>query len=84
MGESRQRYQEKLHERLRNRKKRIQDGEDVDDEDEGIIEEDDAKSTGNILKDLQLRYEEEKEALLRRLQVHYIIKNVSVFFYGLY
>ena len=69
MGEDRQRYQEKLQERLRNRKKRIQDGEDVDDEEDGIIDEDEAKSTGNILKDLQLRYEQEKEALLRRLQV---------------
>ena len=71
MGDNRQRYQAKLQERLKNRKKRIQDGEDVDDGDEGgdIIDEDEAKSTGNILRDLQLRYEQEKEALLRKLQV---------------
>ena len=71
MGESRERYQAKLQERLKNRKKRIQDGEDIDDDDEEneLIDEDEAKSTGNILRDLQLRYEQEKEALLRRLQV---------------
>ena len=70
MGENKQRYQAKLQERLKNRKKRIQDGEDVDNDEEGdIIDEDEAKSTGNILRDLQLRYEEEKEALLRKLQV---------------
>ena len=71
MGESRERYQAKLQERLKNRRKRIQDGEDVDDDDEEneLIDEDEAKSTGNILRDLQLRYEQEKEALLRRLQV---------------
>jgi len=70
MGESRERYQAKLQERLKNRKKRIQDGEDIDDDDEEneLIDEDEAKSTGNILRDLQLRYEQEKEALLRRLQ----------------
>ena len=71
MGESRERYQAKLQERLKNRRKRIHDGEDVDDDDEEneLIDEDEAKSTGNILRDLQLRYEQEKEALLRRLQV---------------
>ena len=69
MGENRQRYNEKLQERLRLRKKRIHDGEEVDDNDEELIEDDDAKTSGNILKDLQLRYEQEKEALLRKLQV---------------
>ena len=34
-----------------------------------LIDDDEAKTTGNILKDLQLRYEQEKEALLRKLQV---------------
>ena len=69
MGENRQRYNEKLQERLRLRKKRIHDGEEVDDDDEELIEDDDAKTSGNVLKDLQLRYEQEKEALLRKLQV---------------
>lgn len=71
MGESRQRFQDKLQERLRSKRKRIQDGEEVDDDEDEIIEEDDAMSTGNMLKDLQLRYEQEKEALLRRLQVSF-------------
>ena len=69
MGENRQRYLDKLQERLKARKKRIQDGEEVEEDEEILIDDDEAKTTGNILKDLQLRYEQEKEALLRKLQV---------------
>ena len=34
-----------------------------------LLSEEEAVSTGNILKDLQNRFDEEKDALLRGLQV---------------
>jgi hypothetical protein len=34
-----------------------------------MLEEEESKSSGNILKDLQNRFDEEKDALLRRLRV---------------
>ena len=74
MGENRQRYLERLKERLERRQKRIEEGLDPDEEDEEtmrLLEEEQAASTGNILQDLQNRFDEEKDALLRRLQVEF-------------
>lgn len=66
---------EKLRERLARRQQRIEEGLDPDDEDEETmrkLEEEQAMNTGNILIDLQKRFDDEKEALLRRLRViHY-------------
>lgn len=72
MGENRQRYLERLKERLERRQKRLEEGLDPDEEDEEtmrLLNEEEAVSTGNILKDLQNRFDEEKDALLRGLQV---------------
>lgn len=72
MGENRQRYLERLKERLERRQKRVEEGLDPDEEDEEtmqLLSEEEAVSTGNILKDLQNRFDEEKDALLRGLQV---------------
>ena len=72
LGENRQRFLERLKERLERRQKRQEDGLDPDEEDEEtlrLLEEEQAASTGNILRDLQNRFDEEKDALLRRLQV---------------
>ena len=72
MGENRQRYLERLKERLERRQKRIEEGLDPDEEDEEtmrLLEEEQVASSGNILRDLQNRFDEEKDALLRRLQV---------------
>ena len=74
LGENRQRYLERLKERLERRQKRIEEGLDPDEEDEEtmrLLEEEQADSTGNILRDLQNRFDEEKDALLRRLQVEF-------------
>ena len=74
LGENRQRYLERLKERLERRQKRIEEGLDPDEEDEEtmrLLEEEQAASTGNILRDLQNRFDEEKDALLRRLQVEF-------------
>ena len=74
LGENRQRYLERLKERLERRQKRIEEGLDPDEEDEEtmrLLEEEQAASTGNILQDLQNRFDEEKDALLRRLQVEF-------------
>ncbi|PFX16028.1 hypothetical protein AWC38_SpisGene19720 [Stylophora pistillata] len=71
LGENRQRYLERLKERLERRQKRLEEGLDPDEEDEEtlrLLNEEEAASTGNILKDLQNRFDEEKDALLRRLQ----------------
>lgn len=76
MGENRQRYLERLKERLERRQKRLEEGLDPDEEDEEtlrLLNEEEAASTGNILRDLQNRFDEEKDALLRRLQVLYCI-----------
>ena len=76
MGENRQRYLERLKERLERRQKRLEEGLDPDEEDEEtlrLLNEEEAASTGNILRDLQNRFDEEKDALLRRLQVLYRI-----------
>lgn len=72
LGENRQRYMERLKERLKRRQKRLEEGLDPDEEDEEtlrLLQEEEAASTGNILRDLQNRFDEEKDALLRRLQV---------------
>ena len=72
LGENRQRYLERLKERLERRQRRQEEGLDPDEEDEEtlrLLNEEEAASTGNILRDLQNRFDEEKEALLRRLQV---------------
>ena len=74
LGENRQRYLERLKERFERRQKRIEEGLDPDEEDEEtmrLLEEEQAASTGNILQDLQNRFDEEKDALLRRLQVEF-------------
>ena len=71
LGENRQRYLERLKERLERRQKRLEEGLDPDEEDEEtmrLLNEEQTASTGNILQDLQNRYDEEKDALLRRLQ----------------
>ncbi len=68
LGENRQRYLDKIQERLKARKKKVLEGE-IDEDDEELMEDDENISSGNILKDLQMRYEQEKDALLRRLQV---------------
>lgn len=70
LGENRQRYLERLKERLERRQKRLEEGLDPDEEDEEtlrLLNEEEAASTGNILRDLQNRFDEEKDALLRRL-----------------
>ena len=72
LGENRQRYLERLKERLERRQRRQEEGLDPDEEDEEtmrLLNEEEAASTGNILRDLQNRFDEEKDALLRRLQV---------------
>ena len=69
MGENRQRYLDKLQERLKNRKKKISDAEYDEEEEEEGLDEDLSETSGNVLLDLQKRFEKEKEALLRRLQV---------------
>lgn len=72
LGENRQRYLDRLKERLARRQRRIEEGLDPDEEDEEtlrMLEEEESKSSGNILKDLQNRFDEEKDALLRRLRV---------------
>lgn len=72
MGENRQRYLERLKERLERRQKRLEEGLDPDEEDEEtrrLLNEEQTANTGNILRDLQNRFDEEKDALLRRLQV---------------
>ena len=71
LGENRQRYLERLKERLERRQKRLEEGLDPDEEDEEtmrMLDDEQATSTGNILQDLQNRFEQEKDALLRRLQ----------------
>ena len=50
----------------------MEEGLDPDEEDEEtmrMLEEEESKSSGNILKDLQNRFDDEKDALLRRLRV---------------
>ena len=70
MGENRQKYMDQLNERLRNRQRRIENGEDPDDiEDEEPLEERPPSSTGNVLQDLDKRFESERDALLRKLRV---------------
>ena len=72
LGENRQRYLDRLKERLARRERRLAEGLDPDEEDEEALrqlEEEESKSSGNILKDLQNRFDEEKDALLRRLRV---------------
>ena len=76
LGENRQRYLERLKERLERRQKRLEEGLDPDEEDEEtmrLLNEEQASSTGNILRDLQNRFDEEKDALLRRLQVRVLL-----------
>ena len=71
MGENRQKYLDQLNERLRNRQRRIENGEDPDDlpDDDQMIDEKVEKSSGNLLKDLDNRFESERDALLRKLRV---------------
>ncbi|EDO46860.1 predicted protein, partial [Nematostella vectensis] len=71
LGENRQHYLDRLKERLARREKRMREGLDPDEEDDEtmrMLEEEEAKSSGNILKDLQNRFDDEKDALLRRLR----------------
>ena len=80
MGENRQRYLERLKERLERRQKRLEEGLDPDEEDEEtlrLLNEEEAASTGNILRDLQNRFDEEKDALLRRLQVERLFHSLA-------
>ena len=73
MGENRQKYLDQLNERLRNRQRRIDNGEDPDDISDGepMMEDGEATSSGNILEDLDKRFESERDALLRKLRVSY-------------
>lgn len=74
LGENRQKYLDQLNERLRNRQRRIENGEDPDEiEDEEPINERPDSSTGNILMDLDKRFEDERDALLRKLRVGVIV-----------
>ena len=76
LGENRQRYLDRLKERLARREKRMAEGLDPDEEDEEalrLMEEEENKSSGNILRDLQNRFDDEKDALLRRLRVRCFI-----------
>ncbi|XP_032219683.2 trichohyalin [Nematostella vectensis] len=71
LGENRQHYLDRLKERLARREQRMREGLDPDEEDDEtmrMLEEEEAKSSGNILKDLQNRFDDEKDALLRRLR----------------
>ena len=76
MGENRQKYLDQLNERLRNRQRRIDNGEDPDDISDGepMMEDGEASSSGNILEDLDKRFESERDALLRKLRVSYNCK----------
>ena len=78
MGESRQKYLDQLQERLRNRQRKIDNGEDPDDDDEGL-EEIVEPTTGNILRDLDRRYDDEKDALLRKLRVRVCFNDCFIF-----
>jgi len=74
MGANRQKYMDQLNERLRNRQRRIENGEDPDDiDDEEPLEERPPSSTGNILQDLDKRFESERDALLRKLRVIFYV-----------
>jgi len=73
MGENKARYEEKLKERLARRRERLAQGLPPDDEDDEDLEDGEAQGeqvtdVKAILDDLDKRYEEEKEALMRRLQ----------------
>lgn len=68
LGENRQKYLDQLNERLRNRQRRIEAGEDPDSI-ESEMEEHSETSSGNILRDLDKRFEDERDALLRKLRV---------------
>ena len=75
LGENRQKYLDKLRERLARRQRLIDEGLDPDEEDEEtmrMLEEEQAKGTGNILMDLQNRFDDEKDSLLRRLRVRHL------------
>ena len=76
MGENRQKYLDQLNERLRNRQRRIDNGEDPDDISDGepMMEDGEATSSGNILEDLDKRFESERDAMLRKLRVSYNCK----------
>lgn len=67
LGENRQKYLDQLNERLRNRQRRIEAGEDPDSI-ESEMEEHSETSSGNILRDLDKRFEDERDALLRKLR----------------
>lgn len=75
MGANRQKYMDQLNERLRNRQRRVDNGEDPDeiDNSEGELimdeQQDGGASKGNILEDLDKRFESERDALLRKLRV---------------
>lgn len=68
LGDNRENYLNKLNERLRNRQRRIEAGEDPDTfDDDDMLEEPPVKTTGNLLKDLEERFEDERDALMKRL-----------------
>ena len=72
MGGNRQKYLDQLKERLRKRQRRIDNGEDPDELSDGEPMEEEnsaAASSGNILEDLDKRFESERDALLRKLRV---------------
>ena len=85
LGENRQKYLDQLNERLRNRQRRIDAGEDPNDIEDDLLAEMEENTSGNILKDLDKRFDDEKDALLRRLRVRVmqISVNFVYFKYGL-
>ncbi|XP_071961658.1 uncharacterized protein [Antedon mediterranea] len=67
MGRNREEYEKKLKERLMNKQKREAQGLDTDDEDEEF-ELNENKTSGNIMKDIQLRFDDELEAMMKLLR----------------
>ena len=68
LGENRENYMNQLNKRLRDRQRRIEAGEDPDTFEEGLLDDIPSKSSGNILKDLDKRFEDERDALLKKLR----------------
>ncbi|XP_047146715.1 trichohyalin isoform X1 [Hydra vulgaris] len=68
LGQNRKQYLDKLNERLKDRQRRIALGENVEDIEDNENELQQGSSTGNVLKDLDKRFDDEKDALLQRLR----------------
>ncbi|XP_033123436.1 trichohyalin-like isoform X2 [Anneissia japonica] len=68
MGKNREEYEKKLRQRLLRREKRQAQGLESEDESEDELDMNEDKSSGNIMKDIQLRFDDELDALMRQLR----------------